>query len=183
MILRQMESIGHYPPSEKWRLSKMGLKMKAYRADKRRFLLGQTIFGASEFPMLHPNGIEVEKILEDARPATKPVRKSSLFLFENKMHAERHWAKMSGGILYECEIDPYSILHKGDMRLVDKVMDDITTGGNAKITADLYWSGAPTDDPIFELLLVQATIERVICDDQNKRRLRLIKGYSIFPEA
>ena len=42
-------------------------------------------------------------------------------VFEDEKCARMHWAKMSGGKLYEVQIVKADILQRGDMRLVDEI--------------------------------------------------------------
>ncbi len=92
-----------------------------YRADKRDFSVDDLIVTAGNFQSLNPNGSDaIEAIFERVRPANKPVRATSLFLFVDERSAKKHWSKMTGGCLYIVEADQSGCIHKGDMRLVDQ---------------------------------------------------------------
>jgi hypothetical protein len=154
--------------------------LKVYRADKRRFNTGEPITTAREFSVLNPDGIQLEDLFTKAKPPGKPARIESLFLFENYDDAEWHWAKMRDGVLYECEIDAASILHRGDMRLIDLAGSELRAGADPLPHAHGYWAGESTDDPRWELLAVEATITTVICADQQLRVAR-ISGHRLPP--
>ena len=140
--------------------------IKAFRADKRRFAVGQSIGTASEFPERNPSGKQLERVFTAAKPDGKPERIGSLFVFENYDDAEWHWAKMADGILYECEIEDTAILHRGDMKLIDIAMP----------YANRYWTGESTGKPCWELLVAGASITKIICGDQKLRLARMAKG-------
>lgn len=150
--------------------------IKAFRADKRRFAVGQAIVTASEFPQRNPSGKQLEQVFTAAKPEGKPERIGSLFVFENYDDAEWHWAKMADGVLYECEIGGTAILHRGDMKLIDIAGQQLTAGSDPMPHANRYWAGEGTGKPCWELLVAGASITKIICDDQKLRRARMAKG-------
>ena len=98
------------------------------------------------------------------------------FLVRQCGGAEWHWAKMANGILYECEIQEHSRLHRGDMRLIDLAGSELSSGQDPVPHAQKYWAGEGTGEPIWELLVTSATVTAVISDNQNLRRERLLHG-------
>jgi hypothetical protein len=141
-----------------------------FRADKRRFVAGESITTAGEFVDRNPDGLLLEDTLDSARPPGKPARIGSLFLFDDFRTAEWHWAKMAGGVLYECSIDLGAVAHRGDMRLVDQVGEALREGKDPSPHVQSYWAGANTPQPRWELLVAGATVTKVICDDQHLRQ-------------
>ena len=144
--------------------------MNLFRVDKRDFDVGSVVESANEFVSLNPNESQViEEIFERMRPQEKPKRDSCLYLFEDLNDARKHWSKMTDGKLYEVTLIEDDILHRGDMELFDKAFisrDNIET---VKMCANEYWSGKNTKHPIIEILVIQATISRIISKDQNER--------------
>src|SRR5690348_4665973 len=93
-----------------------------YRADKRIFAAADVIPPIGEFSERHNDiGKKMEALLDLQRPNNKPVRRDSLFLFEELEAAKKYWSKMTGGLLYEVEADATSILHRGDMELTEEI--------------------------------------------------------------
>lgn len=148
--------------------------LTAYRVDKRDFLEGEMIQSANQFPTLNPNGSErVEEVFELIRPALKPKRVGSLFLFEDLVVAKKHWSKMAHSKLYEIQIEASSIRHRGDMRLVDEAFG-CTDQICMESCAYQYWSGIERASPRVELLVTLASISRIISKDQNERQRYLL---------
>ena len=152
-----------------------------FRADKRRFETGQSITTAGEFADRNPDGRRLEELFDSSRPLGKPARIGSLFLFENCRVAELHWAKMTGGILYECAINPSAIAHRGDMRLVDIAGEALRKNNDPLPYIGGYWAGTGTEKPRWELLIAEAKVTRVICDDQLQRQGVLVGR--LLPES
>lgn len=135
---------------------------------------------AGIFISKHPlKGKEAERILARRKPESKPERSVCLMVFEDENCARRHWAKMSGGKLYEVQIVKADILHRGDMRLVDEIGESLTYEAVAEKIADRYWAGEITDKPIVELLLREAIIARLISDDHAERRAEFKRCFGI----
>lgn len=151
----------------------MGLLI-VFRADKRQFVVGQSIRTADEFADRNPDGRRLEEALDSMRPSGKPARIGSLFLFENFRVAELHWAKMSGGVFYECEIEESAIGHRGDMRLVDLAGEALREGRDPAPHVQSYWAGEGTPRPRWELLVAEATVTKIISDDQKLRQSVLV---------
>lgn len=145
-----------------------------FRVDTRQFAALQVFASAGKFQFQNPNGEKLEDHFEAERPPNKPRRIGSLFLFENLADAERHWGKLKDGILYECLIETNSILHRGDMQLVDVAGAEIAAGLDAVPSIAKYWRGEATEKPRWELLATQAVISKLISADQEKRKEKLL---------
>jgi len=148
--------------------------MILYRADKRDFIVGEIIETAGEFTTQNPEGSEeIENLFESARPNKKPIRSTCLYLFEDLTVAKKHWSKMADGKLYEVEVDEALILHRADMRLVDKAY---CTKDEAErnACASEYWSGIETSNPRIEILVENAVVVKIVSKDQNERRKYLV---------
>lgn len=120
--------------------------------------------------------MQLETAFTTTQPEGKPSRGESLFLFESFDGAEWHWAKMRDGIFYECEIPDDAVLHRGDMRYVDLVGEDIRAGRDPLPHTRRYWAGDSTDSPRWELLASNAVVTNLISDDQQLRIARARHG-------
>ncbi len=89
----------------------------AYRVDRRQFQRGDRINPSDEYlQALTPLGQQLEAFLEEARPANRPQRHTSLFVFEAPEPARLFWTKMTNSKLYTVRLlSP--VLHSGDMAL------------------------------------------------------------------
>jgi len=155
--------------------------MKLYRADKRDFFVGDKITSANEFATKNPEGSsEIEDLFEAERPHGKSPRIGCLYLFEDEIVAKKHWSKMADGKLYEVEIDESSILHRADMRFVDKAFLSTDTS-EREVCAKDYWSGVETDTPRIEILVNEATVVNVVSKDQIERRKYLLNWPAAYP--
>jgi hypothetical protein len=149
-----------------------------YRADKRTFDIGQTIRTAGHFTLKNPTqeetlGEAVESIFERLRPESAPPRATSLFLFNDLLAAQWHWSKMTGGILYEAFVRS-DVAFVGDMKLVNQA-GNCSSVIEVETLAKQYWSQEHTSDPVFELLVPEAIISTIVCDNQQERQAILMK--------
>lgn len=152
--------------------------MKLYRADKRDFSVGELIRTAGEFVTLNPEGSQrVEECFEQERPTDKPLREKCLYLFESLDVAKKHWSKMTGGMLYEIDIDESMILHRADMQLVDAAYRESDENALKKCAID-YWAGVETPSPRIEILVSEAIVSRVVSKDQ-KERVEFFKSWAL----
>jgi hypothetical protein len=148
--------------------------MRLYRVDKRDFYAGDIVNSANEFFSLNPEGSnKVEEIFENNRPYDKPNRIGCLYLFENEVVAKKHWSKMADAKLYEVDFLEELILHRGDMRFVDKAFAVSELADKVQCAKD-YWAGVETKTPRIEILVHSAVISRVISKDQAERRKYLL---------
>ena len=153
-------------------------KIMYYRADKRAFDIGHTIRTAGHFILKNPTqektlGEAVESIFERLRPDGAPSRATSLFLFTDLLAAQWHWSKMTGGILYEASVCA-DITFIGDMKLVDHA-GRCSSVIEVEAIAKQYWSQERTSKPVFEVLVPEAIITGIVCNNQQERQATLMK--------
>ena len=138
-------------------------KLRRYRADKRRIDVGKPIGSAGQYQDKHPLGALVEAALEAARPFGKPTRANRFMTFETEADAIKHWARMTDGILYEVELDAGAILHRADMRIVDRIGKLLREDPSADVSGltKKYWDGVIETGPA-ELLCEPGVVVREI---------------------
>ncbi len=147
--------------------------MLLYRADKRTFKIGEVIQSANEFATKNPPGSNaVEQLFDTMKPKGKPNRFGCLFLFDDLVHAKKHWSKMTDGKLYVVETNPDSILHRGDMQLVDQAYKSGDDGERQRCAKE-YWGGTETQGSVIETLVEKATVVDVVSKDQEERKAYL----------
>lgn len=150
-----------------------------YRADKRDFEIGSTIYSAGEFSAKNPIGsVGIESLFEELRPAGKPQRVGCLFVFEDLLAAKKHWSKMTGGKLYEVRVEPCGILHRADMSLLEAAFASGTDIDKIRTYADLYWSGMCSEHPTVEILVKHAIVLNVISKDECERK-EFLKSWAL----
>lgn len=144
--------------------------MKLYRADKRKFSIGDKLETAGDFLQKNPKGShEIESLFESMRPTEKPQRAHCLYLFENLEVAKKHWSKMTDGNLYEVNLDESQVLHRADMQFVDMAFR--AEDSNERIQyAKNYWSGIESGEPRIEILTQSAIISGIVSQNQDERR-------------
>lgn len=147
--------------------------MLLYRADKRIFNIGEVIQSANEFTTKNPPGSNaIEQLFDTMRPEGKPNRFGCLFLFDDLVHAKKHWSKMTDGKLYVVEICANSILHRGDMQLIDRAYRSGDDGQRQRCARE-YWGGTETQGSVIETLVEKATVVDVVSKDQEERKAYL----------
>jgi hypothetical protein len=121
-----------------------------YRADKRCFEPGATIGTAGEFMLLHSeDGRLTEELLAQRKPQSKPNRGECLMLFEEEECAKDYWAKLAAGKLYTINMSSGSILHRGDMHIIDEIAAKLKKGERADELADSADTGIELTIDIF----------------------------------
>ena len=139
-----------------------------FRADKRNFRPGDRIRTAGHFMSMNNQlGKAVEKALASARPAGKPARENCLMLFEDENWAREHCARMNG-TLYIVNIAAGSILHRGDMLLIEEMAERVERGKDLFNEARRYWDGGFTKVPCVEVLVRAGTIVDLIEDEYER---------------
>jgi hypothetical protein len=114
-------------------------------------------------------GHNTETALETARPReSKPVaRKNCLFVFEDFAHVESYWNQHNGLCLYEVETEETSVIHRGDMELVDQIGKEFRQAADHRRSADhelvanlanQYWSGFLSGQPRLDVLVRSAKV-------------------------
>lgn len=154
--------------------------MTYYRVDKRKFVVGQRIETAGQY---YAKFTDIAKAIEDSlennRPQSKPIRTSCLFLFCDEKCAKKHWSKMSEGKLYSVDVDEDSVLHTGDMALMDQMKSLYEQQEGIIELARDYWSGKFSTNPEVEVLVQSALVLNVISDCDTERKAYLKNRYMI----
>jgi hypothetical protein len=109
----------------------------------------------------------VEKALASARPAGKTPRENCLMLFEDETWARDFCARMNG-TLYIISIAAGSILHRGDMHLIEEMAGTVERGEDVFNEALRYWDGELTKDPCVEVLVRAGTVFDLIEDEYDR---------------
>lgn len=144
--------------------------MDCFRVDKRAFEKGTRIASAHEYAArLDPPAASIEAELEQLRPADKPSRSHSLFVFESENSARKHWSKMTDGKLYRVEIDVGRIGHRGDMALLDEMLKARKGGRNTLELVARYWRGEMSEAPEVELMVPDAIVAEVLSTSEVER--------------
>lgn len=141
-----------------------------FRADKRAFAVGETIYPAGEFLSKNPSQQrDVEEVFEGQRPASLPSRLRSLYLFEDQEHAMKYWCRMSQGKLYEVELSDGISMYRGDMRLSEEAYRAREDRNAMVVLAKRYWSGGVSSHPVIEVLVDCAVVTRILSKDESER--------------
>ena len=139
-----------------------------FRADKRNFRPGDQIRTAGHFMSMHNQlGKAVEKALASVRPAGKPSRETCLMLFEDETCAREFCARMNG-TLNIASIAAGSILHRGDMHLIEEMARRVEERKEFLNEARRYWDGELTKVPCVEVLVRAGTIVDLIEDEYDR---------------
>jgi hypothetical protein len=150
--------------------------MRAFRADKRLFAVGDELSTASEYVRrFDPDRSVFEFVLNLLRPRRLKPRSAYLFVFESLEAARRHWTKMTNGKLYEVEIDESQIKHRGDMALLERAFQ--SEGWLKRLTSmRAYWRSEMLETPVVEITVPTATVVQVISTSENERLLEFIRS-------
>lgn len=145
--------------------------MAYYRVDKRLFAVGDRITTAQVY---YDKFVELAKVVEDAlethRPDSKTKRTSCLFVFEDLVAAKKHWSKMKEGKLYRVTIEDGSVLHRGDMALMDEMKELAEADKDMAPLAQAYWRGELSSRAEIELMLSSAVIAEVLSVSDSERQ-------------
>lgn len=156
--------------------------MKAYRVDRRDFHVDDNVNRTGEyFNKLNSKGIIVEKILEENRPSNKPKRDEVLHVFEKLEDARKFWSKMHNGKLYEVIFDDEKILHRGDMKITEYMYNNYGNTQTLNKMAEKYWKEEYTENPEIEILVISATITKILSKSEAERSEELRKRWD-FPQ-
>lgn len=144
--------------------------MILFRIDRRRYKIGQIIEpNSTYFDCLKEESLEVEKMLDETRNYSIPLRRQCLFLFLDLSCSMRFWEKY-GGHIYIVTLDsnPY---HRADMNILDSLLNVFKITKDKTIRkkiAEKYWeAGTHTFNPCYELLVKCAKVEDVLVSDDN----------------
>ena len=143
--------------------------MAYYRIDRRDFEIGDTITPNAAFiNNVNEQGVEVERILENLRPETKPNRNEIVKLFDSFIAAKKYWVLDPNSKFYEVEIAETDILHRGNYPLVERLAKETDEGIKNRI-ANEYWNDEVVDDTIAENYVNEARVIRIVCKDEKIR--------------
>lgn len=154
--------------------------MKYYRIDRREFVIGDVITPSAAFiNNIAVQRLEVENLLENSRPDTKPNRNEIVKLFDSFIAAKQYWVLDSNSKFYEVEIQPTDILHRGNYPLIERLAKETNEDIRNEI-ANQYWNDEVVDDTVAENFVNQATVIRIICDNEKVRKNTKYSMYN-FP--
>jgi hypothetical protein len=153
--------------------------VRAFRADKRLFSVGDEIRTAAEYVgRFGGERSAFEWVLNLFRPRSLERRAAYLFLFESREAAVKYAGKMAGGKLYEVEIDEAKIKNRGDMGLLERAFQSQNWLKRVS-TMRAYWRSEMTSKPIVELTAPAATVVNVIFATDNERRREYVRAHRL----
>lgn len=143
--------------------------MGYYRIDRRDFAVGDTITPNAAFiNNINEQRLEVENLLENLRPETKPNRNEIVKLFDSFIAAKKYWVLDPNSKFYEVEIAETDILHRGNYPLVERLAKETDEVIKNRI-ATQYWNDEVVDDTIAENYVNEARVIRVVCNEEKIR--------------
>jgi hypothetical protein len=144
--------------------------MSYYRIDRRDFTIGDIITPNAAFiNNIKLSSLEIEELLENLRPETKPNRNEIIKLFDSFIAAKKYWILDPNSKFYEVEIEEADILHRGNYNLVERLYKEKDNEARIQI-ARQYWNDELVDCLIIENFVVNAIVSRIICNDENIRQ-------------
>lgn len=158
--------------------------MKTYRIDNRDYKQGDTIFPQQEYQSkLDDIRKKVEFVLEKNRPSDKPQRQSILMLFQEFNDAKKHWTIQKKSKFYKTDIEKEKILHIGDYLKVEEIFNNINDEEKANKIATEYWKSVMNNNPIVEIFVDDAVIDRIISvsEDERKNAFAIRGGFQPRP--
>jgi hypothetical protein len=131
-------------------------------------------------------GIKAEELLEQRRPPDKPARPSAFYIFEDKDCAEWHWAKARAkspdARLYRVKAIG-TILHRGDMKLVDAIGEAVDPAQRDQLAND-YWFSVIGDKPCVEVLVESASIiDEIVLTEEDRKDIWTKRGITRYDPA
>jgi len=148
--------------------------MKAYRAHKSTLQPSDVVPpSTSFFDAMPENKKTAERFLESVRPPHLPKRENAIFVFEDEIQGQK-WASRETRYLYVVELKTNCILHRADWCWLSVIMDALMKNDpQAAMYANNYWTGKPTERPVWELLVASAIVmEEIIIPQLERNRLR-----------
>lgn len=144
--------------------------MSYYRIDRRDFAIGDVITPNGDFYQnIDGVRLEVENLLEENRPETKPNRNTIVKLFDSFSAARKYWILDPNSKFYEVEINENDILHRGNYPLIELLARENDDEIKIEI-ANQYWNNEVTDDTIAENFVNEAIVIRILCDNEQIRQ-------------
>lgn len=108
---------------------------------------------------------DIEEVFEDLRSeGDDPPRKGRRFVFEDLDGAKSFLIRKKSERLFEVEVSQDAILHRGDWNWLNRAMEN-----DPESCARSYWSGEPTENPIWEWIVSKAFVVREIEVDSKER--------------
>lgn len=154
------------------------MNSKAYHVSKSLLNPGDDVPASNYFYSdLTPEKVEVEEILERARPQDKPERRDAVFLFEHLKDA-KIWVAQKSRRVFEVEILYGNILHHTDWCWLGLIEKSLDSQEDSKRFAESYWNGESTGRPVYELIVRTATVvkEVIISAREHRRSVEKILG-------
>ena len=110
-------------------------------------------------PKLEPEKQRAEIAIRegDKRGRSRP---HALYLFESIDVAKRLLGETKGKQLYECWVDDSDILHRGDLRIYDEVVEALENNEDPDDLIRQYWAGEEREAPRVELVVKRCTFVR-----------------------
>ena len=153
--------------------------MELFRVDKRLYNLDSLIISSNQYQLkINDKGRSLESCLDKYRPNNKPRRNQYLFAFEEYKDAYNFWTKMIDGKFYKVLVEEKDILHKGDMKIIDKLFK-IQNPDNEEL-CNMYWEGLGTSNPCWEYIVTKAYVIDLISIDEKARQLALNKRWGMI---
>ena len=88
------------------------------------------------------------------------LRGRAVYAFADRRVAERLLADAGGQQLYEMAIEEGDIIHRGDLRIFDEVVEALKAGRCADASIAAYWRGERRASPRVELCARRMTARR-----------------------
>jgi hypothetical protein len=138
---------------------------KGYRFYETDFQPGYIDTPAEDhLPNLSPDKQRAEAAIRAGDPRGRS-RAHALYLFEDLNVAKGLLSETKGEQLYECRIDIQDILHRGDLRIYDQVVEALKNGRPADELIREYWAGVEREAPRIELVVNRCIFVRKIVDN------------------
>lgn len=139
-----------------------------YRVDRRKFNVGDIVLPPTvsyhEGGGLSANGVIIEETLEATRPEDKVLKRAEgLFVFRDLCDAVAFHHVMTGSSIYQIELTPDTQMsHRGDMNFTELMNRMASDKASLETLARLYWQGAKTFKPCWEMLVNQIRVTAVL---------------------
>jgi|1185.fasta_scaffold27264_1 hypothetical protein len=129
--------------------------------------------------VLKPQGDHLPKLSADKQRAEVAIRggdprgalrANAVFVFEDRSVAEALLGETPGEHLYEVAVEEGDILHRGDLRIYDEIVDALKHKAPVDALVKEFWAGVERPRARNELVVSKATIRRKLVDDAEKER-------------
>ena len=134
-------------------------------------LLGFRFFDETFQPgyVVQPHGDHLHKLSRDQQRAELAIRRghpngarraNAVFVFEARSVAEALLGKASGKYLYEVEVGPEDVIHRGDLEIYDEVVEALKHGHDADPLIAAFWASVERPSPRMELTVAKVKVRR-----------------------